>query len=374
MRVLFLTRSLARGGAERQLVILARGLREAGHSVSVALFYDGGPLENELRSVGVAVKPLGKTGRWDVAGFWFRLARLVREERPDIVHGYRVEPNILSVLLKTVRPGIRSVWGVRASGRDLRRYERFIRIAFWLECRLSHYPDLIIANSHAGKNDHVAHGFPAAKVVVIPNGVDTVQFRCDGDSRRRVRGELGVADNEKLVGLVARLDPMKDHAAFLEAAATIAYERTDVRFVCVGNGPAEYERHLRAMADRLGVSDRVTWIPARPDVASVYNSLDVLASSSCWGEGFSNVIGEAMACQVPCVVTDAGDSALIVGDTGVVVRPEAPEELAIGIRSLLDEGPSESAARGRAARARIIDEFGCDVLVQRTIGALESVL
>lgn len=366
MKVLFLARSLDYGGAERQLAALARGLRGAGHSVTVALFYGGGPLEGELREGGVAVRSLGKSGRWDLVGFLPKLAQVVRAERPDIVHGYLVEPNILTLLLKPLGPGIKAVWGVRASGRDLRRYERFIRLAFRLECSLSRYADLIIANSHAGRADHVACGFPAGKTVVVPNGIDTEQFHPDSEARRRVRAELGIDEDEKVVGLVARLDPMKDHPTFLRAAALLVRERTDVRFLCAGSGPAEYRQQLRSLADGLGLSDRVIWSPVRPDVAAVYSSLDVLASSSCWGEGFSNVIGEGMACGLPCVATDVGDSALIVGDTGVVVPPGDPESLAGGIRGLLDEGPAQRAERAAAARARVTSEFSVERLVQRT--------
>lgn len=374
MKILFLARSLGYGGAERQLVALARGLQGAGHTVTVALFYGGGPLEAELRESGVAVRSLDKRGRWDLLSFLSKLIRMVRAEQPDIVHSYLVEPNILSVLLKSVSSGTKVVWGIRASGRDLRRYERFIQLAFRLQCLLSHYADLIIANSHAGRTDHVACGFLAEKTVVVPNGIDTEQFRPDRDARRRIRAELGIGENEKVVGLVARLDPMKDHPTFLRAAALLAGDRADVRFLCVGNGPSEYRRELLSMADGLGLSDRVIWSPVRPDVAAVYNSLDVLASSSCWGEGFSNVIGEAMACGVPCVVTDAGDSAMIVGDTGVVVPPGDPESLGRGIRGLLDEEPASRTERAAAARARVTAEFSVARLVQRTEKLLLALL
>lgn len=366
MKILFLARSLERGGAERQLVALARGLRQAGHTITVSLFYGGGPLEAELREAGVAVRSLDKSGRWDLVSFLARLVRLVRSERPDIIHSYLVEPNILTVLLKTVSPDAKVVWGVRASGRDLRRYERFIRLAFRLECFLSRYAALIIANSRAGRADHVACGFPDEKTVVVPNGIDTELFRPDRDARRRVRAELGIGENEKVIGVVARLDPMKDHPTFLRAAALLASEKTDLRFLCAGNGPSEYRRELLFLADGLGLSDRVIWSPVRPDVAAVYNSLDVLVSSSCWGEGFSNVIGEAMACGIPCVVTDAGDSAMIVGDTGIVVPPGNPESLASGIRGLLDEEPAQQAERAAMVRARVTSEFSVERLVQRT--------
>lgn len=363
-----------RGGAERQLVILATGLRQLGHQVSVAVFYGGGPLEADLLEAGVVVRVIGKNGRWDVASFAARLLRIVREERPDVLHGYLADPNILTVLLRPLLPSTRIVWGVRGSGRDLERYDRFVRLAFRVQCFLSRFADLIVANSHAGRSDHVARGFPPGRTTVIPNGIDSSRFRRDERERKRVRAEFGMCEGEKLVGVVARLDPMKDHATFLRAAGLISREMPEVRFVCVGNGPPDKLARLQSLAGELAISGRLIWSPGRSDVAAVYNALDLLVSSSCWGEGFSNVIGEAMSCETPCAVTDAGDSALIVGDTGRVAPAGNPAVLASGILSLLAETPEERLERGRRARARIVSEYSVALLVERTERALLGLL
>lgn len=368
--ILFLARSLDRGGAERQLVVLAKGLARCGHSVAVAVFFGGGAYESDLAGAGVRIIHLGKKGRWDVLPFLSRLVRLLRKERPVVLHGYLGVPNILVAALRPLVPGTRVVWGVRASDMDLSRYDWLSRLAYVLERRLARCADCIIANSHAGKRYAVANGFPGDKMVVIPNGIDTEYFQFDPEGRGRLRSAWGVGEHEILVGLVGRLDPMKDHPTFLEAASRNARECHDVRFVCVGGGPTAYVEALMQQAAGLGLTGQLIWAGARDDMPAVYSALDISSSSSSYGEGFSNTIAEAMACGVPCVVTDVGDSALIVGDTGGIIAPGDHGALADAIQRLTDLPPEQRREIGEACRARVVSEFGIDRLVQRTEQAL----
>lgn len=368
--ILFLTRSLDRGGAERQLAVLAKGLARRGHTVAVAVFFGGGAYESELAGAGVRLIHLGKKGRWDILPFISRLVRLLRKVRPAVLHSYLGVPNILAVVLKPLVPGTRIVWGVRASNMDLSRYDWLSRLAYALERRLARFADLIIANSHAGKRHAVANDFPEGKIVVIPNGIDTDYFRPDPEGRRQVRAEWGIGEHEILVGLVGRLDPMKDHPVFLEAASDIARVRRGGRFVCVGGGPADYAATLKQHAAALGFTNELIWVGARDDMPAVYSALDIASSSSSYGEGFSNTIAEAMACGIPCVVTDVGDSALIVGDAGSAVPPGDHDALAAAIQHLIDLPAEARRARGEACRARVVSEFGIDRLIQRTEQAL----
>ncbi len=367
MKIVFLIRSLDVGGAETQLVFLAKGLRAAGHAVVVAEFYAGGRLEQPLREAAVPLRALGKRGRWDVIGFLARLIAMVKAERPDVVHSYLVGPNVLMAILKPLFPRVKLVWGVRASNMELRRYDWLARITFSASCRLARFADLIIANSNAGKDYHVAQGYPAKRVAVIVNGIDVARFRPDIGARERVRREWGVATGQKLIGLVGRFDPMKDHPNFLRAAVAVARARANTRFVCVGDGDENYRRELRALALELGLADRMQWHGARDDMPAVYNALDILVSASSFGEGFSNAVAEAMACCIPCVVTDVGDSARIVAGTGAIVPPNDAEALANGCLVMLDR---LAQAPGIAARERVASLFDADALVRNTIAAL----
>lgn len=371
MKIAFLISSLGLGGAERQLVTLAKGLHERGFETSVMVFYSGGALEKDLRDARVPVHSLEKRHRWDVFGFFLRFIRLLWRERPYILHSYLGIANIIAIMLKPLLPSNRTVWGLRASNVDLSKYDWLTRLIYRLENLLSRFADLIIANSQMGYEYAVSQGFPRDKMVVIPNGIDIERFRPDRAHRERMRALWQVTDAEKLIGLVARFDPIKDHPTFIKAAALLAEERKDVRFVCVGDGPAAYGQELHALADSLGLNDRLIWVGSSEEMVAVYNAFDILTSSS-YSEGFSNVIGEAMACGVPCVVTNVGDSARIVGDTGVVIPPQDPQAMAEGWKQLLN-APSQDQLRS-ASRARIEKEFSTQALIDKTINVLKREL
>jgi glycosyltransferase involved in cell wall biosynthesis len=369
----FLIRDLNIGGAQRQLIELASGLPRSEWRVSVYLFYGGGGLEADLRARGVAVHVLDKHGRWDTIGFWYRALRALRRERPEVVHSYLGTENILAATMKPFLRRCRLVWGVRASNMDYRKYGRLAEVIFQVECRLARFADLVICNSTAGLEFRAQHGYPAQRMVVIPNGIDHERFRPDPLARAGVRGEWGVSDDQVLIGIVARLDPKKDHAAFLRAAASVSAGRDDVRFVCVGDGPERYRVALAGLAAELKLEDRLIWAGARLDMPLVYNALDLIVSSSSWGEGFPNVVAEAMASGVPCVVTDAGDSVLVAGDTGWICRAQDVDDLARVLTSAIADKVG-LPARGERARARIVSDFSVDRLVRTTSERLAELL
>jgi glycosyltransferase involved in cell wall biosynthesis len=366
MRILFLARSMFRGGSERQLVVLATALQQRGHEVAVALFYGEGELIADLRRHHVQVIDLQKRGRWDVLGFGGRLVRLIRDYAPDVVHGYLPVPNCLALLAQRLSGrAARVVFGVRASFMQHSHYDGLSRLSYRLEERLSRWADLTIANSQAGWDRAVTAGFPADRTIVIENGIDTDRFCPNPAARQALRHDLGVGDAEQLVGMVGRLDPMKDHPTFLQAASLVAAARPDIRFVCVGDGPEEYGQRLRDLGRDLG--DRLLWVAARQEVELVYPALDLLVSASI-GEGFPNVVAEAMACDVPCVVTDVGDCKRIVADETRVILAGDPHSMAHSILSALANRPSQEMLRHR-----IIKNFSITRLVTETENKLIEV-
>jgi len=373
VRWLFLTRSLNCGGSQRQLVELVRSLAKRNVSVAVATLYQGGPWHAELERTATPVFSLDKQTRWDLLPCLTRLVRLVRRMRPAVVHGYLGTANILALLAKMVVPSVTVVWGVRASNMDLGRYGWLDRVLYRLESRLSRFSDLIIVNSESGLEYAVAHGFPAEKMLCIPNGIDTERFKPDAAAGRRFRRSQGIEDDVPLIGLIGRIDPMKGHRTFLTAAASLIAAGGTARFVCVGDGNARLKEDLRTQADRLGLAGLVSWLDEHDPIEEVYNGLDLLTSSSSYGEGFSNAVAEAMACGRACVVTDVGDARRIVGDTGLIVPPDRSDELVSAWRRLLSVDRSERASLGGAARERIVRHFGLDRLVDASFSALTLV-
>lgn len=362
--ILLLARSLNIGGAERQMVQMAIGLTDRGYDVVVGLFYRGGPLEQELTTRGIRIVDLGKRHRWDILGFMVRLVKALRAIQPRVVYSFLGTANTVAAVARPFTPRFRLLWSIRASNMELSKYSWASRLGYRIECLLSRQPDLIISNSHAGRAYAVEQGFPRERILVVPNGIDTRRFRPDPALSHEMRARWCLDEHTPAIGLLARVDPMKDHATFLRAAALVAAVRPDVRFLCIGEGPAEYAGQLRRLACSLGVDNAVMWTGAEPDPVRALNGLDVSCSSSSEGEGFSNAVAEAMACGRPCVVTDVGDSALVVGDTGWVVPAKDPGALSAALIRALDSLGSDI---GERARRRIIDNFSVDRLVERTI-------
>ncbi|HXG45161.1 MAG TPA: glycosyltransferase [Gemmatimonadales bacterium] len=369
LSVLFIVRSLGFGGAERQLAALASGLHRRGHRITVVSYYGGGAMARELALAGVAVATLGKRGRWDLVGPCRRLRAAVQAEQPAVLHGYLPDGNLLSMLARRWTRRSVVVWGVRASAFETAPYDWLAVGLFRLSCRLARRADLIIANSQAGAAHHVALGYPSDRVTVVANGIDTVRFRPDPEARARQRERWGIGPGERLIGLVGRLDPMKDHPTFLSAAALLAEERPEVRFVCVGEGPPVYRAELEARGRALGA--RLRWAAPQEDVVAVYNALDLLTLPSAFGEGFPNVVGEAMACGVRCVVTDVGDAARVVGPSGLVVPPRDPAALAAAWRTVLTAGSDGSWPD---PRQRIVEEFNLERMITSTEAVLREVV
>lgn len=371
MRILLSIPSIMPGGAERQFAELAAGLAARGHEVLAVALDQGGPLDQALGAARLVV--LGKHSRLDNLRVALRLGGLLRSHKPQAHYAFLTTACVLGALLKPFCPHTRLVMGLRATDVDHAAYAygRAGRIMHGLEARLSGLADLAIANSQAGRRDVLARGFKADKTLVVPNGIDTDRCQPDRALGLPLREAWGIGPEELLIGHVARLDPMKDHQNFLRAAALLAARRADVRFVCVGGGPEGYAAELRSQASGLGLADRLVWAGGRTDMPAVYNALDALCLSSAYGEGFPNVLGEAMACGVPCCATDAGDAALVLGEVGVVVRRNDSEALATGLAKLAERLEREGEDLNLACRERIVTNFGVQRMVEETEALLE---
>ncbi len=360
MKLALLIRDLGYAGAQRQLVAIAKGVDPRQIQATVFCFY-GGPLKEELEAAGIRVVCLEKRHRWDMLGFLWRVIGALRQARPDVLYSFLAESNLLAVLIvRFFLPNTRLVWGLRDSETDAALYGWLGRLVFTLGRFFSRWPDLIIANSHSGARYYAIQGYPSENITVVPNGIDTARFQPNTEARAIIRAELGIRNDEVLFGIVGRLSPMKDYATFLRAAATLD---NHCRFLCIGAGSSEYAKEMQALANELGLAGRLIWSAPRSDMPQVFNALDALVSSSAFGEGFSNVTGEAMACGVPCIVTDVGDSAWLVGDAGLSVPPRQPEALAAAMRQFLE---LDCATLKLKARQRIEENFTVPTMVQRT--------
>lgn len=369
MRVLFLIRSLERAGAERQLVDIASGLHRRGHQVTVVTFYPGGALREPLAASGVEVVDLGKSGRWDVR-IVPKLSRLVRERKPQILYSWMPAENLLGSLMK-MRHRMVLVWGIQTSGLPLHLYDRMSRMLFPLEAMASRWADAIVPNSHAGAEFAVSRGMSPSKIEVVWSGPDCERFRRDAEAGREVRRGWGIPDGRTVVGIVARLDPVKDHATFARAASILASRREDVEFVCIGGADEKPLADLVALARSLGVGERFRWLGPATDMPATYSALDLVALSSV-AEGLPNAIAEGMACEVPVAATDVGDCRKLVGDARFIAPPADPAALAEAMERALEAAEAEGL--GARLRERVVREFSLAKYLDSTEALLERLL
>src|SRR6266511_2586884 len=332
---------------------LVQASRGAEHEV-VSLT-DLGAVAPRIQKLGVRTRALHMS-RVPNPSPIVRLARLVRDARPDVVQTWMYHADVVGGLAAMLAGHPKVVWGIHNSTLD-RTSHRMTRWIVSASARLSHWlPDRIVSVSRSARDLHVGMGYDAARFTVIPNGIDPSEYRRVAAWRREVRAELGVPDSRVLVGVVARVHPQKDHGNFIRAAAALSRRRPDVSFVLCGDGTAD-DPEIAAAIDREGVRARFLLLGRRTDVPRVMNALDVLSLSSAFGEAFPLVVAEAMACEVPCVVTDLGDCAYLVADTGRVARPRDPAALARALEALVDLGEDGRRRMGAAARRRIETEF-----------------
>ena len=364
--IFFLIRSLNIGGTERQLIELVKGLDSNHFDITVGLFYNEGALIEEIKSMPwIHVVSLNKSGRWDIIRFVLRFIKLLKSLQPDILYSFLPDANIAGLIAGRLSGVKRIVWGVRASNMDVSRYDWLARMSLRLSAFLSKFPDAIIVNSHVGKEFHRGIGYSTNRMMVIPNGICTDRFKPDYSAGLKVRDEWGIDEETITIGLIGRFDPMKDHATFLRAVKIFNQEGCSVRFVCIGDGKGPCKSEIHSLCRTLGLNGSLIWAGEMEDMLSVYNAIDIITSSSL-SEGFPNVIGEAMACGVPCVVTDVGDSAIIVGETGVIVNPEDPQALADGWRRMLKHLEDKSYSIKEMARARIVSHYNSEIFIRKT--------
>ena len=363
--VLHLITTLDVGGAEMNLLKLVSrmdGDRFRNHVVCLA---EMGPVGEKISVGGIPVHALNMPrGHLTIRGL-LQLLRLLRQINPDVLQTWMYHADLLGVLIGKCFHLGPICWNIRCSNINLARYRPGTRIAVRLCAALSSFPDVVVANSREGANFHKRIGYRGKRWEVIPNGFDLRVFQPDGQAKERLAMELGLdpKDLPVFIGYIARFDPMKDHQTFLDAASRLLVGRRDVHFVLAGRN---VDQDNREISDRVpkALEDHFHLLGERDDADKITAGLDIACSVSL-GEGFSNAVGEAMACGVPCVVTDVGDSAFIVGDTGLVVQPRDPEALFHAWKELLDMGRDGRAELGKAARERIEACFDIRKVVER---------
>lgn len=363
VRVMHIITALYTGGAETMLLKLLSGQDVARFKPIVVALGGHGVIAEKIESLGITVCSLGMLGnRLSPLAVW-RLLKLVRAHKPQVIQGWMYHGNLMAAVARLLSPGrIPVLWNIRQSLYDIRREKRMTALIIRLGARLSFLPRGIVYNARISAKQHEQFGYASTRTLILPNGFDCDLFHPSLAARASLRQQLGISDGAILIGLVARYHPIKDHANFIAAAAKLASIRSDVHFVLVGTRVDEGNRELAQMIDAVGLRGRVHLLGEQSNLSEITAALDI-ATSSSWSEAFPNVVGEAMSCGVPCVVTDVGDSAVIVGDAGRVVPPKDFNALAAGWASILDLNQEQRNALSEAARQRIVENYSLPNIV-----------
>lgn len=357
---------LNRGGAERMLLKLLSGMNRQYYRNTVISLMDKGAYGEALeRDLGIPVHTLGlQPGSLNIAVV-FRLAGVIRSLKPDLLQGWMYHGDIAASMGRLMsRYACPVLWNVRGT-LSFKNEKLVSRQLIRLHRSMGRSVAAIIYNSRSAARQHEQFGFDASKTTVIPNGFDTDDFRPRPDAHGKLLNDLGVPTARLVVGFCARFHKMKDFETFFRAAHRIAAVRPDVVFALAGTGVTPENRTLVEMLNTAELQGSVHLLGERADMPEIMAGFDCLCLSSAWGEGFPNVVGEAMACGVLCAVTDVGDCAGIIGESGRVVPPHDAEALAAAVLELIGMSCTQRAHMGRVARERIVRNYSLPTIVQQ---------
>tara|TARA_B100000674_G_C37830056_1_gene910136 strand:+ start:1 stop:1125 length:1125 start_codon:yes stop_codon:yes gene_type:complete len=356
MKILFAVRSLNIGGTERQIISMSNMLINYGHEVDIARIYPNGDLEKYTKA---NLHTLSKNIFFRAIDFH----RLYRHKNYDVAYSFLPNMNIFSLLIsklfkKSKRPKI--VWGIRSSYLDPKDYSIKVNLVYKLEKMLSGLPDLIITNSDAALNEYKKYGFPRKKIFSIPNIIDHAYFK-NLSSKKTVYKEFGISNNMKLIGIFARIHPMKDHMNILQAIKIINETskkyQNKIYLICVG-GIAQKEEKNNYYKNLLKLSNQnIKWLGSREDIPKLMSACDLTVLCSDSGEGFPNSVAESMSCETPIIATNIGDSKKIINNYGKIVPVQDSLSLANSIIEILEMDKIMLKNISIEARKSIINRF-----------------
>lgn len=362
--VLCLITALFAGGAEMMLYRLLSRLDRTKFNPQVVSMMNLGPVSEKIRALGIPVRSLGMSLGMPNPLALLKLVRWLQCDKPDVIQTWMYHADLLGSVAAKLAGNMAVSWNIRHSDLSRKESKTLTRVTAGLCARLSRWaPRKIVCCSESARDVHAALGYASDKMVVIPNGYDLDTCKPDLAARRSVRMELELSETAPIIGLVARFNPQKDHRTFLRAAGLLHRDMPDVHFILCGEQITKQNIDLMKWIKDAGIQDRCHLLGRRNDIPRINATFDIATLSSSFGEGFPNVVAEAMSCGIPCVVTDVGDAALIVGETGMVVPPRDPTMLADAWRTMLNMDRETRLQLGLAARQRVMENYNLSQIV-----------
>ena len=363
MKLLFVTTGLNIGGAERALhAIIDNGLGEK-YSIKIISLRDSGHFGENFKLDGIDVYCLNLQNPFNLFFGLIKAFNFARKFEPDVIQGWMYHGNIFSLLfgsITRVKPKV--YWGIRQTLYDIRKEKVLTQLIIRLGAQLSFLADGIIYNSKKSQNQHESRGFSKKNSIYIPNGFDLTKWKPDAEERKVLRNELEIPDKSFVIGYIGRFHQMKNIELLFEVMKSVLSENPNSIFLIVGKNTDRENLKLKYLYEQLP-SQQVLSLGVRVDIPAVVQCMDLLCLTSAWGEAFPNVIGEAMASGIPCVATDIGDCALVIGETGWIIPPNNAELLANCINEALTESTSVHNLRSVAAKKIISQNYNITNIV-----------
>lgn len=365
IKVTHVITDLSPGGAEFLLYRILSAMDPVRFENEVISLTDLGGLAGKIRATGIRVRALGMRRSVPNPFPLLRLSHWIRDSKAQVVQTWMYHANLIGGLAARLAGDIPAVWGIHQADLDP-QWNRLLTLWTAKGCaRLSgSFPRCIVFVSQASLQLHARVGYAAKRMEVIPNGFDLHEFRPDPAAGLSLRRELEIAEDTLVIGMASRFHPQKDHHNFVQAAARLQAMTPKAHFVLCGRGVTRDNTQLVQWIVEAGIQAQCHLLGERRDTPRLFAAMDIATSSSA-SEAFPLAVGEAMACGTPCAVTNVGDSALIVGETGKVVAPKDPAALAGAWRELIEAGPEVRRSLGMAARRRVQQHFDLSAIVER---------
>lgn len=365
-KIIHIITGLNTGGAETMLYKLLPNIDRTKFELNVLSLTDIGSIGKKIEKLGISVKALGMKRGVPDPRYVFRVATILKKEKPDLVQTWMYHADLIGGLAAKLSRNIPVVWNIRHSNLDPEGNKKTTILTAKVCAILSKtIPKKIICCSEASFKVHSELGYKEDKMIVIPNGFDLDAFKPDAEARYSVRWELRIPDDAATIGMVARFDPQKDHKNLIDAAGVLCRSNKNIHFILCGDGITNDNKQLVKWIQEYSLQANFHLLGQRADIARITTAFDIASSSSSYGEGFPNVVGEAMSCEVPCVVTNVGDSAYIVGNTGIVVPPKNSSAMGKAWEKLIKLPAEEREILGKLARKRIEGNFEINSIVNQ---------
>lgn len=360
------------GGAENTLKRIIDSKSGSNSEAVVISLTSLGVIGEYLRARGVSVHALGMSSPTGFFITLWRLVQLIRKYRPAIVQTWMYHADLIGGLAACLAGSCAIVWGVRCTTIPQGR----LSITYWLVrlcAALSHLiPDRIICCADSAKAAHIKLRYAENKMIVIPNGYDFSAFEYDEALRLKARIQLRINEQDVVIGVVGRFDPLKDFYNFVSASALVAERYKNVKFLMVGRGNEASNATLRGWIENVSLVDRFILVGQRTNVAHFLSAMDIFCLSSV-NEAFPNVVVEAMAMKLPCVVTRAGDAAIILDDEDYVAPVKDSVALANVLLKMCHLGPVARRSIGERNAEKVRNRYSIDVIRQKYVEAYAEV-